>query len=96
MLIQKRFKEFRDFRKYPPQRAMSFGRFDPAQIVMIDHFVLLSPQSPSPIPTKRSKFDKLQSPAAEKEQKHDWLQSLSKSAQKVCAARLLLEQCTVV
>lgn len=75
---------------------MSFGRFDPTQIVMIDHFVLLSPQSPSPIPTKRSKFDKLQSPAAEKEQKHDWLQSLSKSAQKVCAVRLLLEQCTVV
>ncbi|XP_056886703.1 v-ski avian sarcoma viral oncogene homolog b [Takifugu flavidus] len=42
----------------------------------------ISCRSPSPIPTKRSKFDKLQSPAAEKEQKHDWLQSLSKSAQK--------------
>uniref|UniRef100_H3DBC2 Ski oncogene n=1 Tax=Tetraodon nigroviridis TaxID=99883 RepID=H3DBC2_TETNG len=39
-------------------------------------------ESPSPVPSKRSKFDKLQSPAAEKEQKHDWLQSLSKSAQK--------------
>ncbi|CAG07014.1 unnamed protein product, partial [Tetraodon nigroviridis] len=42
----------------------------------------LAAESPSPVPSKRSKFDKLQSPAAEKEQKHDWLQSLSKSAQK--------------
>lgn len=57
------------------------------EIVMSDHYVLLSPQSPSPVPAKRSKFDKLQSPAAEKEQKHEWLQSLSKSAHKVCAMR---------
>lgn len=37
-------------------------------------------RSPSPIPTKRSKFDKLQS--AESDRKPDWLQSLSKSAHK--------------
>ncbi|XP_044205465.1 v-ski avian sarcoma viral oncogene homolog b [Thunnus albacares] len=39
-------------------------------------------RSPSPIPAKRSKFDKLQSPSAEKDRKPDWLQSLSKSAHK--------------
>ncbi|KAM7402291.1 hypothetical protein PAMP_017539 [Pampus punctatissimus] len=38
--------------------------------------------SPSPVPAKRSKFDKLQSPSADKDRKHDWLQSLSKSAHK--------------
>ncbi|TNN84010.1 Ski oncogene [Liparis tanakae] len=36
----------------------------------------------SPVPAKRSKFDKLQSPSADKDRKPDWLQSLSKSAQK--------------
>ncbi|XP_047439039.1 v-ski avian sarcoma viral oncogene homolog b [Mugil cephalus] len=39
-------------------------------------------RSPSPIPAKRSKFDKLQSPSADKDRKPDWLQSLSKSAHK--------------
>ncbi|XP_023150686.1 v-ski avian sarcoma viral oncogene homolog b [Amphiprion ocellaris] len=39
-------------------------------------------RSPSPVPAKRSKFDKLQSPSAEKDRKPDWLQSLSKSAHK--------------
>ncbi|KAI3369965.1 hypothetical protein L3Q82_024770 [Scortum barcoo] len=42
----------------------------------------LSCRSPSPVPAKRFKYDKLQSPSAEKERKPDWLQSLSKSAQK--------------
>lgn len=65
------------------QPVMPFQCFDSMQIVMINQFLLLSPQSPSPVPSKRSKFDKLQSPAAEKEQKHGWLQLLSKSAQKV-------------
>ncbi|XP_029358968.1 v-ski avian sarcoma viral oncogene homolog b isoform X2 [Echeneis naucrates] len=37
-------------------------------------------RSPSPVPAKRSKFDKLQSPSADKDRKPDWLQSLSKSA----------------
>ncbi|XP_056292713.1 v-ski avian sarcoma viral oncogene homolog b [Pseudoliparis swirei] len=36
----------------------------------------------SPVPAKRSKFDKLQSPSADKDRKPDWLQSLSKSAHK--------------
>nr|XP_046239354.1 v-ski avian sarcoma viral oncogene homolog b [Scatophagus argus] len=39
-------------------------------------------RSPSPVPAKRSKFDKLQSPPADKDRKPDWLQSLSKSANK--------------
>ncbi|KAJ4927296.1 hypothetical protein JOQ06_015030 [Pogonophryne albipinna] len=39
-------------------------------------------RSPSPAPAKRSKFDKLQSPSADKDRKPDWLQSLSKSAHK--------------
>ncbi|CAG5979963.1 unnamed protein product [Menidia menidia] len=39
-------------------------------------------RSPSPIPPKRSKFDKLQSPSADKDRKPDWLQTLSKSAHK--------------
>ncbi|XP_058487286.1 v-ski avian sarcoma viral oncogene homolog b [Solea solea] len=39
-------------------------------------------RSPSPVPAKRSKFDKLQSSSSEKERKPDWLQSLSKSAHK--------------
>nr|XP_033482260.1 v-ski avian sarcoma viral oncogene homolog b [Epinephelus lanceolatus] len=39
-------------------------------------------RSPSPVPAKRSKFDKLQSPSADKDRKPDWLQSLSKSAHK--------------
>lgn len=48
-------------------------------------FSLFSLQSSSPIPTKRRKFDKLQSPSADGDRKPHWLQSLSKSAQKVCA-----------
>ncbi|KAM8756927.1 v-ski avian sarcoma viral oncogene homolog b [Acanthopagrus schlegelii] len=40
-------------------------------------------RSPSPVPAKRSKFDILQSPPpADKDRKPDWLQSLSKSANK--------------
>ncbi|XP_069001635.1 v-ski avian sarcoma viral oncogene homolog b [Embiotoca jacksoni] len=39
-------------------------------------------RSPSPIPTKRSKFDKLLSPSVDKDRKPEWLQSLSKSAHK--------------
>ncbi|XP_070405491.1 v-ski avian sarcoma viral oncogene homolog b isoform X2 [Nothobranchius furzeri] len=39
-------------------------------------------RSPSPIPTKRSKLDKLLSPSADKDMKPDWLQTLSKSAHK--------------
>lgn len=39
-------------------------------------------RSPSPVPAKRSKFDKLLSSAAEKDRKPEWLQSLSKSAHK--------------
>ncbi|XP_028262651.1 v-ski avian sarcoma viral oncogene homolog b [Parambassis ranga] len=39
-------------------------------------------RSPSPIPAKRSKFDKLQSPSVDKDRKPDWLQPLSKSAHK--------------
>ncbi|XP_042364210.1 v-ski avian sarcoma viral oncogene homolog b [Plectropomus leopardus] len=39
-------------------------------------------RSPSPVAAKRSKFDKLQSPSADKDRKPDWLQSLSKSAHK--------------
>ncbi|XP_071350351.1 v-ski avian sarcoma viral oncogene homolog b [Trachinotus anak] len=39
-------------------------------------------RSPSPVPAKRSRFDKLQSPSADKDRKPDWLQSLSKSAHK--------------
>ncbi|XP_037534667.1 v-ski avian sarcoma viral oncogene homolog b [Nematolebias whitei] len=39
-------------------------------------------RSLSPIPPKRSKLDKLQSPSADKDRKPDWLQSLSKSAHK--------------
>lgn len=45
--------------------------------------VLFCLQSPSPVLGKRSKFDKLQCSPAEKEQKAEWLQSLSKSAHKV-------------
>lgn len=52
--------------------------------VVINRLSILScSQSPSPVPGKRSKFDKLQSSPAEKEQKPEWLQSLSKSAHKV-------------
>lgn len=51
---------------------------------------LFSPQSPSPIPAKRSKFDKLQSPSADKDRKPDWLQSLSKSAHKVRVCTFLV------
>ncbi|XP_053724491.1 v-ski avian sarcoma viral oncogene homolog b [Synchiropus splendidus] len=40
-------------------------------------------RSPSPVAAKRSRFDKLQSPTSEKDQKPDWLQTLSKSAHKV-------------
>ncbi|KAA8593330.1 hypothetical protein FQN60_009446, partial [Etheostoma spectabile] len=43
---------------------------------------LLDRQSPSPVPAKRSKFDELQSPSADKDRKPDWLQSLSNSAHK--------------
>ncbi|XP_041835595.1 1-phosphatidylinositol 4,5-bisphosphate phosphodiesterase eta-2 [Melanotaenia boesemani] len=39
-------------------------------------------RSPSPIPPKRSKLDKLQSPSADRDRKPDWLQPLSKSAHK--------------
>ncbi|XP_026163856.1 v-ski avian sarcoma viral oncogene homolog b [Mastacembelus armatus] len=39
-------------------------------------------RSPSPVPVKRSKLDKSQSPSADKDKKPDWLQSLSKSAHK--------------
>lgn len=39
-------------------------------------------RSPSPVPAKRSKFDKLLSSSAEKDRKPEWLQSLSKSAHK--------------
>ncbi|KAJ0068937.1 hypothetical protein NL108_015172 [Boleophthalmus pectinirostris] len=39
-------------------------------------------RSPSPIPAKRSKLDKLLSSSAEKDRKPEWLQSLSKSAHK--------------
>ncbi|KAM4612967.1 v-ski avian sarcoma viral oncogene homolog b [Polymixia lowei] len=39
-------------------------------------------RSPSPVPSKRSKLDKLHSPSADKEKQPDWLQSLSKSANK--------------
>ncbi|XP_026205464.1 v-ski avian sarcoma viral oncogene homolog b [Anabas testudineus] len=39
-------------------------------------------RSPSPVPAKRSKFDKSQSPSADKDRKPDWLQSLSKSTHK--------------
>ncbi|XP_059184739.1 v-ski avian sarcoma viral oncogene homolog b [Centropristis striata] len=39
-------------------------------------------RSPSPVSAKRSKFDKLQSPPADKDRKPEWLQSLSKSAHK--------------
>ncbi|XP_038552977.1 v-ski avian sarcoma viral oncogene homolog b isoform X2 [Micropterus salmoides] len=42
----------------------------------------ISCRSPSPVQAKRSKFDKLQSPSADKDKKPDWLQSLSKSAHK--------------
>uniref|UniRef100_UPI0037E9BACC v-ski avian sarcoma viral oncogene homolog b n=1 Tax=Semicossyphus pulcher TaxID=241346 RepID=UPI0037E9BACC len=42
----------------------------------------ISCRSPSPVPAKRSKYDKLQSPSADKDRKPDWLQSLSKSAHK--------------
>ncbi|XP_020484776.2 v-ski avian sarcoma viral oncogene homolog b isoform X2 [Labrus bergylta] len=42
----------------------------------------ISCRSPSPAPAKRSKFDKLLSPSADKDRKPDWLQSLSKSAHK--------------
>ncbi|XP_019118511.1 v-ski avian sarcoma viral oncogene homolog b isoform X1 [Larimichthys crocea] len=42
----------------------------------------ISCRSPSPVAAKRSKFDKLQSPPADKDRKPDWLQSLSKSAHK--------------
>lgn len=47
--------------------------------------ILSCSQSPSPVPGKRSKFDKLQSSPAEKDQKPEWLQLLSKSAHKVGA-----------
>ncbi|XP_075893315.1 ski oncogene-like [Nelusetta ayraudi] len=51
--------------------------------VVINRLSILScSQSPSPVPGKRSKFDKLQSSPAEKDQKPEWLQSLSKSAHK--------------
>ncbi|KAF7665705.1 hypothetical protein LDENG_00135240 [Lucifuga dentata] len=39
-------------------------------------------RSPSPVPTKKSRFEKLQSPSADKVREPDWLQSLSKSANK--------------
>ncbi|KAK9528848.1 hypothetical protein VZT92_012985 [Zoarces viviparus] len=39
-------------------------------------------RAPSPVQAKRSKFNKLQSPSADKDRKPDWLQSLSKSAHK--------------
>ncbi|KAM3878402.1 v-ski avian sarcoma viral oncogene homolog b [Diretmus argenteus] len=39
-------------------------------------------RSPSPVPAKKSKLDKLHSPSADKEKQPDWLQSLSKSANK--------------
>ncbi|KAL6111962.1 uncharacterized protein ACO6RY_08820 [Pungitius sinensis] len=39
-------------------------------------------RAPSPVPGKRSKFDKLQSPSVDKDKKPEWLQSLSKSAPK--------------
>lgn len=42
----------------------------------------LSCRSPSPVVSKRSKFDKLHSPPADKDKKPDWLQSLSKSTHK--------------
>ncbi|XP_041639915.1 v-ski avian sarcoma viral oncogene homolog b [Cheilinus undulatus] len=42
----------------------------------------ISCRSPSPAPAKRSKFDKLQCPSADKDRKPDWLQSQSKSAHK--------------
>lgn len=47
-------------------------------------YSLSFPQSPSPVPAKRSKFDELPSPSADKDRKPDWLQSLSNSAHKVC------------
>uniref|UniRef100_UPI003AADC640 v-ski avian sarcoma viral oncogene homolog b n=1 Tax=Centroberyx gerrardi TaxID=166262 RepID=UPI003AADC640 len=39
-------------------------------------------RSPSPVPAKKSKLDKLQSPSADKVKQPEWLQSLSKSANK--------------
>lgn len=39
-------------------------------------------RSPSPVPAKRSKFDKLLSSSSDKDRKPEWLQSLSKSAHK--------------
>ncbi|KAM8916380.1 v-ski avian sarcoma viral oncogene homolog b [Spinachia spinachia] len=39
-------------------------------------------RAPSPVPGKRSKFDKSQSPSVDKEKNPEWLQSLSKSAHK--------------
>ncbi|XP_075996952.1 v-ski avian sarcoma viral oncogene homolog b isoform X2 [Genypterus blacodes] len=39
-------------------------------------------RSPSPVRAKKSRFDKLQSPASDKVREPDWLQSLSKSANK--------------
>ncbi|KAM6980089.1 v-ski avian sarcoma viral oncogene homolog b [Aplochiton taeniatus] len=41
-----------------------------------------SSRSHSPVPAKRSKMDKLLSPSASKDKQPDWLQSLSKSANK--------------
>ncbi|XP_040060240.2 v-ski avian sarcoma viral oncogene homolog b [Gasterosteus aculeatus] len=39
-------------------------------------------RAPSPVPGKRSKLDKLQSPSVDQDKKPEWLQSLSKSAHK--------------
>ncbi|XP_071386444.1 v-ski avian sarcoma viral oncogene homolog b [Centroberyx affinis] len=39
-------------------------------------------RSPSPVPAKKSKLDKLQSPSADKVKQPEWLQCLSKSANK--------------
>lgn len=59
------------------------GIIAPTTAVINRLSILSRSQSPSPVPGKRSKLDKLQSSPAGKEQKPDWLQALSKSAHKV-------------
>ncbi|XP_038863876.1 ski oncogene-like [Salvelinus namaycush] len=53
------------------------GKFD-----FVNKFSNKSCRSHSPVPAKKSKLVKLRSPSADKEKQPDWLQSLSKSANK--------------
>ncbi|XP_020349048.1 ski oncogene-like [Oncorhynchus kisutch] len=53
------------------------GKFD-----FVNKFSNKSCRSHSPVPAKKSKLVKLQSPSTDKEKQPDWLQSLSKSANK--------------